>query len=53
MTGLVQDFIARLALTPVVDGELDTLDLFTIGAKSKLVPALRVLDQAADQVSVR
>ncbi len=42
-----------LALTPVVDGQLDSLDLFTIGAKAKPAPALKVLDQAADPVSVR
>ncbi len=34
-----------LALTPVVDGELDTPDLFTIGAKAKPASVLKVLDQ--------
>jgi hypothetical protein len=42
-----------LALTPVVDGELDSLDLFTIGAKAKAGPGLKVLHQAQYNTSIR
>ncbi|MDQ6758434.1 MAG: radical SAM protein [Acidobacteriota bacterium] len=42
-----------LALTPVVDGELDTLDLFTIGAKPNSAPALKVLNQDQAHLTTR